>query len=222
MGDSQDQGRPAKRIKLSPHPQPSRAPSHSQARPRRQRPIRPAPTNTPDPAEAAPVAAAFHVIPSTRGGRRVRRRGRGRGRGRGGRAASGTDTSRPLSQVPEEVVIDASPSPASTESTPSSSSTSTLPQEQLQVTAAAIDTPIEMTLIPLDNAPHVASDPDSSNSISPPQEFPGQESPGQDSTERESSSPQDLLVSAASPDRASSSQAEQEPAPPKAPTKAWI
>ncbi|KAL7910715.1 fungal-specific transcription factor domain-containing protein [Trichoderma velutinum] len=202
MGDSLDQGRPAKRIKLAPHPQPSHPHSHSQARPR-QRPIRPAPANTPAvSAEAAAVVPAFHVLPSTRGGR-VRRRIRSRGGGRA--AASGTGASRPSLQVPVDTVFEAGASPASTESTSSLVSTSTLPwptQEQIQMATTAIDRPIEMELIPLDNvrAPAefdlTSSDHDSmSNSISP---------------ERESQSPQDLFISATGAEQALPSRVEQE------------
>lgn len=149
MGDSLDQGRPAKRIKLAPHTQPSHPHSQSQDH-TRQRTLRPAP----DPAEAAAAAAAvpaFHVIPSgsgARGGRRVRRRVRSRGGGRA--AASGVGASRPPLQVP----VDAGSSPASTESTSSVNSISTLhwpTQEQIHMAAEAVDRPIEMTLIPLDN-----------------------------------------------------------------------
>ncbi|KAK4073710.1 transcriptional regulator family: Fungal Specific TF [Trichoderma harzianum] len=195
MGDSLDQGRPAKRIKLAPHTQPSHPHSQSQDH-TRQRTLRPAP----DPAEAAAAAAAvpaFHVIPSgsgARGGRRVRRRVRSRGGGRA--AASGVGASRPPLQVP----VDAGSSPASTESTSSVNSMSTLhwpTQEQIHMAAEAVDRPIEMTLIPLDNVrPPVEIDlvSSSSNSISP---------------ERESQSPQDLFVSA-SVEQVVSSQAEQE------------
>ncbi|KAL6696554.1 fungal-specific transcription factor domain-containing protein [Trichoderma pleuroticola] len=202
MGDSSDPGRPAKRIKLTPHPQPSHphAQSQSQARPRpRQRPLRPAPENTPlGPAEAAAAAPAFHVLPSVPGARRVRRRVRTRGAGRA--SASGTRASRPPLQAP----VDASSSPASTESSSSLVSTSTLPwptQEQIQMAAAAVDRPIEMALIPLDNVRveiDLISSSDngsSSNSISP---------------ERESHSPQDLFVSATSVEQVLSSRAEQE------------
>lgn len=155
MGDSLDQGRPAKRIKLAPHTQPSHPHSQSQDH-TRQRTLRPAP----DPAEAAAAAAAvpaFHVIPSgsgARGGRRVRRRVRSRGGGRA--AASGVGASRPPLQVP----VDAGSSPASTESTSSVNSMSTLhwpTQEQIHMAAEAVDRPIEMTLIPLDNGKSSAS-----------------------------------------------------------------
>lgn len=152
MGDSLDHGRPAKRIKLEPHPQPSHPHSQSQARPR-QRPLRPAPDTPVDPAEVAAAAPAFHVLSSTPGARRVRRRVRSRGGGRG--AASGTAASRPPLQAP----VDAGSSPASTESSSSLISTSTLPwptQEQIHMAAAAVDTPIEMALIPLDNGKSTA------------------------------------------------------------------
>ncbi|KAK4072698.1 transcriptional regulator family: Fungal Specific TF [Trichoderma aggressivum f. europaeum] len=210
MGDSLDQGRPAKRIKLAPHPQPSHPHSQSQAHPR-QRPLRPAPENTPVvPAEEAAVASAFHVLPAApgaRGARRVRRRVRSRGGGRG--ATSGARASR----TPLPAPVDAGSSPASTESSSSLISTSTLPwpaQEQIHMAVAAVDTPIEMALIPLDNVRveiDLISSSDngsSSNSISP---------------ERESHSPQDLDVSATAVEQVPSSRAEQEHNSPKLESK---
>ncbi|PTB69053.1 hypothetical protein BBK36DRAFT_1192964 [Trichoderma citrinoviride] len=144
MGDSLDQGRPAKRIKLAPHPQPSHPHSVSYSHPHQQRLIRPAPSNTPVVPAAAAAAVAHtwvHVVPSPRGSRRVRRRVRSRG----GRAAPGPDPSRP------EASFDPASSPASTASTSSLTSSSTLPWpplEAMQTMAAAVETSMESALIP--------------------------------------------------------------------------
>ncbi|KAL7817113.1 fungal-specific transcription factor domain-containing protein [Trichoderma gracile] len=147
MGDSLDQGRPAKRIKLAPHPQPSHPHSVSYSHPhQQQRLIRPAPSNTPVVPAAAAAAVAHtwvHVVPGPRGGRRVRRRVRSRG----GRAGPGPETARP------EADLEPGSSPASTASTSSLTSSSTLPwphPEPMPTMTAAVETTMETALMSLD------------------------------------------------------------------------
>ncbi|KAK1251827.1 hypothetical protein MKX07_007306 [Trichoderma sp. CBMAI-0711] len=189
MGDSLDQGRPAKRIKLAPHPQPSHPHSVSYSHPHhQQRLIRPAPSNTPVVPAAAAAAVAHtwvHVLPPPRGGRRVR--------SRGGRAAPGSETRRP------EAGLEPGSSPASTASTSTSSltSSSTLPwppPEPTPTMAAAVETTMETALMSLDAAAPLATEIDLtqsdhetlSHSVSPEQQ------PG---------SPQVDLVAVTNPDR---------------------
>ncbi|TFB07765.1 hypothetical protein CCMA1212_000570 [Trichoderma ghanense] len=201
MGDSLDQGRPAKRIKLAPHPQPSHPHSVSYSHPHQQRLIQPAPSNTPVvPAAAAAAAAVAHtwvrVLPPPRDGLRVRRRVRNRG----GRAAPGPDTPRP------EAGFEAGSSPPSTASTSSLTSSSTLPwqaAEPMPTMAAAVETSMETALMSLDAAAPLAAEFDLiplnhdslSHSVSP---------------EQQPHSPQADLVAAANSDHLLPSDAEHE------------
>ncbi|KAH0492782.1 hypothetical protein TgHK011_007717 [Trichoderma gracile] len=186
MGDSLDQGRPAKRIKLAPHPQPSHPHSVSYSHPhQQQRLIRPAPSNTPVVPAAAAAAVAHtwvHVVPGPRGGRRVRRRVRSRG----GRAGPGPETTRP------EADFEPGSSPASTASTSSLTSSSTLPwphPEQMPTMTAAVETTMETALMSLDATAPLVTEFDLtpldhgslSHSVSPEQQ-PGSPEPPQDSS----------------------------------------
>ncbi|KAH6605801.1 zinc finger protein [Trichoderma cornu-damae] len=171
--DSLDHGRPAKRIRLEPRPQPAHTHlrPHQQQQQQQQRLIKPAPpAGPPAAAAAAPVAHTWvHVVPSARGGRRNRRRGRGRGGARA--AASGSDAPRPFSRAPADAVAPASAapdtgsSPASTESTSSPTSTSTststslwMPHDPMRpaaamTTEAPLEAPLETPLPPLGMTP---------------------------------------------------------------------
>ncbi|RFU79210.1 zinc finger protein [Trichoderma arundinaceum] len=154
MGDSPDQGRPAKRIKLAPPSQPL----HSQQHLRQQRLLRPAPSDMLVPPAAASLAPTtfVHVVPSAR-----RRRNRTHSRGGGRAAASGAEVVRPADAV--NTVLETGSSPASTASPSSlvsSTSSATLhepvPEHMHLMTAAELEMaamemafgPPEMTPLP--------------------------------------------------------------------------